>query len=55
MSNEYNVEMQKLFLEFLMADHELFVRCNGIMDPDFFDRMLRPSARFVQELSLIHI
>jgi len=49
MSNEYNVEMQKLFLEFLMADHELFVRCNGIMDPDFFDRMLRPSARFVQE------
>jgi hypothetical protein len=49
MANEYNLELQKLYLEFLQNDKELFVRCNAITDPIYFDRSLRPTVRFIQE------
>lgn len=49
MSEEYSVELQKLFIEFLQSDRELFVRCNAILDSEYFDRSLRPAVRFIQE------
>jgi len=35
---EYSQELQKLYLEFMMKDHELFVRVNNIINPEYFDR-----------------
>jgi len=49
MAEEYSLEEQKLYLEFLEADRELFVRCNAILNADYFDRSLRPVVRFMQE------
>ena len=34
---EYSQELQKLYLEFMMNDHELFVRVNNIVKPEYFD------------------
>lgn len=48
-NTEYTYELQKLFVEFLAQDHELFVRVNGILDADFFDRNLRKSVTFIKE------
>lgn len=49
MAEEYTIEMQKLYLEFLVSDHELFVRCNNILNEEFFDRNLKPSVKFIRE------
>jgi hypothetical protein len=51
MTQDYSVDLQKLFIEFMVADQDLFVRCNGITDSDFFDRQLRPTIRFIKEHS----
>jgi archaellum biogenesis ATPase FlaH len=49
MAEEYNIELQRLYLEFLVSDHELFVRCNSILDEAYFDRGVRESVKFVRE------
>lgn len=49
MAEDYTLELQKLFLEFLQSDKEMFVRCNAIINPEFFDRSLRSTVRFMQE------
>lgn len=49
MAEEYNTELQKLFLEFLVSDHELFIRCNSILNENYFDRAIRDSVKFVRE------
>lgn len=49
MAEEYNTELQQLYLEFLVSDHELFVRCNSILDEQYFDRGIRESVKFVRE------
>ena len=46
---EYSQELQKLYLEFMMKDHELFVRVNNIINPEYFDRPLRSTVEFMQE------
>lgn len=51
MSEEYSIDLQKLFIEFMQNDHDLFVRCNNITRPSFFDRQLRGTVRFIQEHS----
>ena len=45
---EYTYELQKLFVEFLAHDQDLFVRVNGICDPEFFTRELRKTVEFIQ-------
>ena len=45
---EYTVDLQRLFVEFLSQDQDLFVRVNAILDPMFFDRELRKTVEFVQ-------
>jgi len=47
--NEYSLDLQKIFVEFLSHDHESFVRVNGILDSMFFDRSLRSTIEFIQE------
>jgi replicative DNA helicase len=49
MTTEYTSELQKLFLEFLVQDQELFVRVNGILESDYFDRNYRKTVEFLKE------
>ena len=46
---EYNIDLQRLFVEFLAQDKDLFARVNGIIDPIYFDRELRKAVEFIQE------
>ena len=46
---EYTFELQKLFVEFLAHDQDLFVRVNGICNPEYFTRELRKTVEFIQE------
>ena len=34
---EYDAEIESLFIQFMMSNHELFVRCSGIIKDIFFD------------------
>jgi replicative DNA helicase len=48
MAEEYTLELQKLFVEFLAQDQDLFVRVNNILDSEYFDRTLRKSVDFIR-------
>ncbi len=47
MIKDYGYELQKLYLELMLADAEVFVRCQGIFDHTLFDRKLQDAAEFV--------
>lgn len=47
MINHYDYEVQKLYLELMLADAEVFIRCQGIFDHTLFDRKLQDAAEFV--------
>ena len=47
MLKEYNVEVQKLFLEMMMQDASSYVRVQNIYNPENFDRALRSAAEFI--------
>ena len=49
MANEYNTDMQELFLRMIVTNAELFVRVTNIFNPENFDRRLRPVAEFMVE------
>ena len=46
---EYTEDMQKLYVEFLLSDSELYGRCQAIIDSEYFDRKFRKSVKFIQE------
>ena len=48
-SKNYDYEVQKLYLELMLADAETFVRCQGIFDSTLFDRKLQDAAKFVKD------
>ena len=48
-AKEYNIDLQRLFVEFLAQDKDLFARINGILDPEYFDRELRKGVEFIKE------
>jgi hypothetical protein len=52
MSEDYNIELQKLYVEFLISDHDLFVRCNNILSDTYFDRPLAPTVKFMREYAV---
>ena len=54
MLKEYNVEVQKLFLEMMLEDAQSYVRVQNIYNPQNFDRSLRPVAEFLKEHSDKH-
>lgn len=45
----YNLEMQRLYLEMFLGDAETFVRCQNIFNPENFDQRLREVASFITE------
>jgi archaellum biogenesis ATPase FlaH len=47
MTKDYGYEIQKLYLELMLADAEVFVRCQGIFDHTIFDRKLQDAAEFL--------
>jgi len=47
--NEYNFEIQKLFLEMMMQDAQSYVRVQNIFNPENFDRSLQEAAKFIKE------
>jgi archaellum biogenesis ATPase FlaH len=49
MTKDYGYEVQKLYLELMLADAEVFVRCQGIFDHTLFDRKLQDCAEFINE------
>ena len=51
MTTEYTADIQKLFLEMMMADAQSYVRVQNIYNPENFDRSLRGTAEFVKKHS----
>ena len=47
MIKNYDYQIQKLYLEMMVADGELFCRCQGIFDHTLFDRKLQETADFI--------
>ena len=48
-NTDYGYDIQKVYLEMFMTDAESFVRCQGVFDPQTFDRRLQEPAKFVKE------
>jgi KaiC/GvpD/RAD55 family RecA-like ATPase len=46
---EYGIDIQKLFLEMMLTDAEIFVRVQNIYNEENFDRKIRPAAAFIKE------
>jgi len=49
LSEEYSNDLQKLFLEFMIADHDLYIRTSAITDSTYYDRNLRSTVKMIQE------
>ena len=49
MSEDYSTDLQKLYIEFLLADKDLFVRCNAILESSYFDRQFRDTVDFIKK------
>lgn len=47
MLKEYNSDIQELFLRMMVTNAELYTRVMNIMNPENFDRRLRPVAEFI--------
>ena len=47
-NTDYGYEIQKVYLEMFMTDAESFVRCQGVFDPQTFDRRLVEPAKFIK-------
>lgn len=54
MSKDYSPDLQKLFLEMMMSDAQMFVRVGNIYNPKNFDRGLQDTAQFLQEYADKH-
>ena len=40
---DYNEDIQRLFLQFLISDHDLFARCQNILRSDYFNNKFKPT------------
>jgi KaiC/GvpD/RAD55 family RecA-like ATPase len=49
--NEFSLDLQKLFLEIMIHDAQLFVRVQSIYNAENFDRGLQQVAKYIQEYS----
>jgi len=48
---EYNIDVQKLFLRMMITNIELYTRVSNIMNPENFDKSIRPIALMFKEHS----
>ena len=46
---EYTFDVQKLYIEMMLADAESFARAQNIFNPASFDRKLQPIAKFIKD------
>ena len=46
--SEYTLDLQKLFIEFMVKDSDLFVRVNGNR-AQYFDKNVRKAVSFIKE------
>jgi replicative DNA helicase len=46
---EYNLDVQRLFLEMMLCDAQSYVRVQNIYNPENFDRNIRAAAEFIKE------
>ena len=46
---DYSVDMQKLYIEFMLDNAELYTRVSNIMQKEFFDPTLRTTVEFINE------
>jgi len=46
---DYTFDVQKLYMEMMLADAESFARAQNIFEPLNFDRKLQPVAKFIKE------
>jgi len=46
---DYGYDIQKLYLEMMLADAATFSRCQSIFDHTLFDRKLQTPAEFMNE------
>ena len=51
MTKDYSIDLQKLFLEIMLADAQCFVRVQNIFDSINFDRSLKAPADFINNYS----
>lgn len=51
MTKDYNVDIQKLFLEMMLQDAASYVRVQNIYNAENFDRSLRTTAEFIKRHS----
>lgn len=51
MARDYNTETQKLFLEIMITDPEMYVRIQNIYNNENFDRALKEASKFISEHS----
>jgi len=49
MSKNYDTQVQKLFIEMMLADPQSYVRVQNIFNPNNFDRSLQGAAKFIKE------
>ncbi len=49
MINDFNIDVQTLFLRMMVTNAELYTRVMNIMNAEHFDRRLRPVAEFIIE------
>ena len=47
-NTDYGYDIQKVYLEMFMTDAESFVRCQGVFEPEAFDRRLVEPAKFIK-------
>ena len=48
-NTDYGYDIQKVYLEMFMTDAQSFVRCQGVFDPQTFDRRLQEPAKFIKD------
>lgn len=53
-NTDYGYDIQKVYLEMFLTDAESFVRCQGVFDPQTFDRRLQPAAEFLKNFVAEH-
>lgn len=51
MTMDYSRDIQELFLRMMLTDAQLYTRVSNIMNPENFDRQIRPAAEFLVEFS----
>ena len=49
MSKNYDAQVQKLFIEMMLADPQSYVRVQNIFNANNFDRSLQSAAKFIKE------